>query len=122
MIYDSKYFDLWEIAELVPDDDHPTWDESFLHEVEIDLVTENLKPWDNPFLMEFQQIEPSYLPDSDGNCLLYSGSRHLIIGKTQTLKSWILVDQIGKCNLYYFDFLKLPEDEKIKLNPQLNQD
>lgn len=105
MIYENEMLDLWELVDAFADEeDYPTWDESFLHLQEEELIFKNIKPWDNPFLMEFQQIEPSYLPDSDGNCLLYSGSRHLIIGKTQTLKSWILIDQIGKCNLFYFDF------------------
>jgi hypothetical protein len=95
----------WDCIRNNSETDIPTWDESFLHpEFDQEILSKKIEPWENPFLMEFQQIEPSFLPDSDGNCLLYSGSRHLIIGKTQTLKSWILIDQIAKCNLVYFDF------------------
>lgn len=94
----------WDLLDRYHDDEVPTWDESFLHP---EMEPKNLsktRPWDNPFLMEYQQIEPSFLQDSDGNCLLYSGARHLLVGKTETLKSWILIDQIGKCNLLFFDF------------------
>ena len=94
----------WDLVDYYLEKENPTWDESFLHDDEVENISKKTKPWGNPFLMEFQHIEPSFLPDSDGSNLLYSGARHLIIGRTQSLKSWILVDQIGKCNLLYFDF------------------
>jgi hypothetical protein len=101
----AEFTNHWDSLERYPETEFPTWDESFLHQdLEEEFFSKKTISWSNPFLMDYQQIEPSYLPDSDGNCLLYSGARHLIIGKTQTFKSWILIDQIGKCNLLYFDF------------------
>ena len=112
----SDFTNYWDSLERYPEKEFPTWDESFLHpDFEEEFISKMTNLWSNPFLMDYQQIEPSYLPDSDGNCLLYSGARHLIIGKTQTFKSWILIDQIGKCNLFYFDFENGPASMVARL-------
>lgn len=63
-----------------------------------------LEPWQNPLEMDVEEIQPKFLPDSQGNPLIYQGSRTMIIGQTQTLKSWIALTGIGNCSLRYFDF------------------
>ena len=119
----SEFTNHWDSLERYPETEFPSWDESFLHpDFEEEYFSKKTNSWSNPFLMDYQQIEPSYLPDLDGNFLLYSGARHLIIGKTQTFKSWILIDQIGKCNLFYFDFENGPGSMAARLKALKKQE
>jgi len=115
VIYDNKDFDLWEIADLVHDDDHPTWDESFLHEDQcspkvsvgsINSLSESnyFKPHKNPLKENYKDVKAEYLQDFKGNFLLYPGHIHLLYGKPGTYKSWVALSLIGKHNVRYWDF------------------
>jgi hypothetical protein len=99
----------------VPDDDHPSWDESFLHEEQwpskvsfgsINLINGGkcFKPHKNPLKENYKDVKAEYLQDFKGNFLLYPGHIHLLYGKPGTYKSWVALSLIGKHNLRYWDF------------------
>ena len=105
----------WDCLRNNSETDIPTWDESFLHEEALNLVTEDLttntvveascfKPHRNPLKENLKDIKAEYLQDSKGNYLLYPGHIHLLYGKPGTWKSWIALSLIGKHKVRYWDF------------------
>jgi len=92
------------------------WDESWMHksllqsdEIEKFIKAESpenpkYKPHRNPLLENHQPLKAEFLPDSEGNYMLYPGMIHLLYGKPNTYKSWVAMSLIGKVSMRYWDF------------------
>jgi len=120
----------WDLVDYYLEKENPTWDESFLHEDEVENISEinavsdekirnklelnysdaensvknSFPPHTNPLTEEYEDLELKYMRDSIGDFMLYPGQFHLIIGKPETLKTWMMLSLISHHDIRYFDW------------------
>jgi hypothetical protein len=70
----------------------------------LELVDGRWRPHLNPYDVNGQGPALSYLPDIEGDPLLYSGAIHFLYGKPGTLKSWIGLSTLGESDVKVWDF------------------
>jgi len=69
-----------------------------------ELVDGKYRRHHNPFDYEGKVPELTYLPDSEGNKLLYRGNIHFIYGKPGTYKSWVVLSMLKHHDVRFWDF------------------
>lgn len=70
----------------------------------LELVDGRWRPHLNPYDVNGQGPELAYLPDIEGDPLLYSGAIHILFGKPGTLKSWIGLSTLEHADVRVWDF------------------
>jgi hypothetical protein len=70
----------------------------------LELVDGRWRPHLNPYDVNGQGPELTYLPDIEGDPVLYSGAIHILFGKPGTLKSWIGLSTLEQADARVWDF------------------
>lgn len=72
------------------------------------------RPHKNPLTMDVQELKPCYLPDADGEYMLYPGEIHIIYGAPATYKSFLSLKLLWP-STRYLDFENGPIALKQRL-------